>query len=126
MADVEVAKKILEKWNNGTLTGAQRKLSKALNISESKISDCLAGRANPSANMKFVFIEVAKFNKKEDEIRKIFGNKKEDMSYTQNNIRSKGNFHQVINEYKSEALSAQMRALEAKIDLLIQLVKEGK
>ena len=124
MADVEIAKKILEKWNNGTLTGAQRKLSKALNISESKISDCLAGRANPSANMVTKMAEL--FNKKEDEIRKIFGNKKENMSYTQNNIRSKGNFHQVINEYKSEALAAQMRTLEAKIDLLIHLLKEGK
>lgn len=124
MAVVEEAKKLLEEWNNGTLTGAQRKLSKKLKISESKISDCLAGRANPSVNMVSKMAGI--FNKPEEEIRRIFGNKKEPSSYTQNNIKSKGHFQQIINGYKEEALSAQIRTLEAKLDLIIQLIKGNK
>lgn len=124
MAEVEEAKKILEKWNHGTLTGAQRKLSKVLKISESKISDCLGGRANPSGNMVSKMAEL--FGISEEDVRRIFGNKKEDISYTQNNIKSKGHFQQIINGYKEEVLSARMSTLEAKLDLIIQLLKGGK
>lgn len=119
----EEARKILEKWNNGVYRGAQRRLARELGLEENTISQCLTGKQHPSERMITGMSKI--FGKSKEEIKKIFCAEKE-ISYTQNNIRSKGNFHQVINEYKSEALSAQMRALEAKIDLLIQLVKEGK
>lgn len=120
----EEARKILEKWNNGVYRGAQRRLARELGLEENTISQCLTGKQNPSERMITGMSKI--FGKSKEEIKRIFCAEKEKPAYTQNNIRSKGSFHQVINEYKSEALSAQMRALEAKIDLLIQLVKEGK
>lgn len=120
----EEARKILEKWNNGVYRGAQRRLARELGLEENTISQCLTGKQNPSERMITGMSKI--FGKSKEEIKRIFCSEKEKPAYTQNNIRSKGSFHQVINEYKSEALSAQMRTLEAKIDLLIQLVKEGK
>lgn len=120
----EEARKILEKWNNGVYRGAQRRLARELGLEENTISQCLTGKQNPSERMITGMSKI--FGKSKEEIKRIFCSEKEKPAYTQNNIRSKGSFHQVINEYKSEALSAQMRAMEAKIDLLIQLVKEGK
>ena len=66
------------------------------------------------------------FGKPEEEIRRIFCTQKESSPYTQNNIRSKGHFQQIINGYKEEALAAQIRTLEAKLDLIIQLMKNSK
>lgn len=124
MAVLEEAKHILKEWNNGVDRGAKANSERALNISRGKMTDYLSGRQNPSEE---TIRKMAKlFNKSEEEIKRIFCSEKEKPAYTQNNIRSKGSFHQVINEYKSEALAAQMRTIEAKIDLLIQLVKEGK
>ena len=124
MAVLEEAKHILKEWNSGISRGAKANSERALNISRGKMTDYLSGRQNPSEE---TIRNMAKlFNKSEEEIKRIFCSEKEKPAYAQNNIRSKGSFHQVINEFKSETLFAQMRTLEAKIDLLIQLVKEGK
>lgn len=120
----EEARKILEKWNNGIYRGAQRRLARELGLEENTISQCLTGKQNPSERMIAGMSKL--FGKSKEEIKRIFCAEKEKSAYTQNNIRGKDNFHQVIHEFKSKALFAQMRTLEAKIDLLIQLVKEAK
>lgn len=121
---IEEAENLLKNWNKGILDGAKTNLAKELNISPSKISDCLSGRQNPSKNMIKKMASI--FGKPEEEIRRIFCTQKESSPYTQNNIRSKGHFQQIINGYKEEALAAQIRTLEAKLDLIIQLMKNSK
>ena len=124
MAILEEAERILQEWNNGVDRGAKANSERALNISRGKMTDYLSGRQNPSEE---TIQKMAKlFNKSEEEIKRIKKKKKESFPYTQNNIKSKGHFQQIINEYKGEAIAAQLRVLEAKIDLLIQLVKRGK
>lgn len=124
MAVLEEAERILKEWNNGVDRGAKANSERALNISRGKMTDYLSGRQNPSEE---TIQKMAKlFNKSEEEIKRIFCTKKESFPYTQNNIKSRGHFQQIINGYKEETLAAQIRTLEAKLDLLIQLVKEGK
>lgn len=120
----EEAKQLLTDWNNGAYRGAQRRLAKELGLEENTISQCLSERQNPSKRMITGMAKL--FNKPEEEIRRIFCTPKEPSPYTQNNIRSKGHFQQIINGYKEEALAAQIRTLEAKLDLIIQLIKGNK
>ena len=121
---VEEAKKILEEWNNGVYRGAQRRLARELGLEENTISQCLSGRQNPSERMINGMSKL--FNKPKEEIKRIFCREKETSAYTQNNIKSRGHVQQIINGYKEETLAAQIRTLEAKLDLLIQLVRGGK
>lgn len=120
----EEAKKILEEWNNGVYRGAQRRLARELGLEENTISQCLSGKQNPSERMINGMSKL--FGKSKEEIKRIFCAEKEISAYTQNNIKSKGHFQQIINGYKEEVLAAQMRTLEAKLDLIIQLLKGGK
>lgn len=124
MAISAEAEQLLKDWNNGVLRGAQRRLSRELGFEENTISQCLSGRQNPSKRMITGMSKL--FNKPEEELRSIFCKPKENLPYTQNNIKSKGHFQQIINGYKEEAIAAQMRTLEAKMDLIIQILKEGK
>lgn len=124
MTVIEEVENILKEWNGGILRGAKTKFEKKIGSPSGKLSDYLQGRQNPS---EITIKNMAKtLQKSEEEIRRLFCNKKEALPYTQNNIKSKGHFQQIINGYKEEVLAAQIRTLEAKLDLIIQLIKGGK
>lgn len=124
MTVIEEVEQLLREWNGGILRGAKTKFENEIGATSGKLGDYLHGRQNPS---EIIIKKMSKtLQKSEEEIRRLFCNKKEASPYTQNNIKSKGHFQQIINGYKEETLSAQMRTLEAKLDLIIQLMKNSK
>ncbi len=125
MAELKEAEDILKEWNGGILRNAKRNLAKKLNLqSQTSISDWLYGRQEPSER---AISEMAHlFGKKEEEIKRIFGNNKT-KAPTQNNFKNKDcQIQQIIGNFEAELIKEKLKSLEAKLDLLIQLAKEGK
>lgn len=124
MAALEEAEELLKQWNKGIKRGARAKAEKELGISKGKMTAYLKGWQNPSEETIKKMASI--FGKSEKEIRRLFCTPKYDTSYYQTNIKSKGSIQQIINAAKVELLEEKMKTIEAKIDLIVQLLKGNK
>ena len=121
MNEISSAEKLLKDWNGGVLREAKTRLAKELKVQTGNVSNWLHGRQEPSER---AIVKMAKmFGKTEEEIKKAFSCEKM-RSPVQKNIRNKDcHIQQVINPVEMEVLKGQLKILEAKIDLLIQIIK---
>lgn len=118
------AEELLKNWNGGILRNAKTKLAQKLQMHKDNVSKWLHGRQEPSER---AIAEMSKlFHKSEEEIRRIFGGDKTKVP-AQNNFRNKDcQIQRIIGNFEAELIKEKLKSLEAKLDLLIQLAKEGK
>ncbi len=124
MAALEEAEELLKQWNKGIKRGAKVKAEKALGISKGKMTAYLKGFQNPSEETIKKMTSI--FDKPEGEIRRLFCTPKYDTSYYQTNIKSKGSVQKIINAAKVEVIEEKLKTLDAKLELVIQLIKGSK
>lgn len=110
--------------NNGKLRGAQAKMARDLNTSTATTNRYFSGEQLPSAQ---AVKDLAKlYNKTEDEIKKIFNISEKEKPIQQNFKNKDCHIQQVIGNFEAELIKEKLKSLDAKLDLLIQLVKENK
>ena len=121
MKELTAAEKILKEWNGGVLRDAKTKLAKELRLPTSNISNWLHGRQEPAEK---AVVKMAKlFGKSEKEVKNAFAGA-EKTQPIQKIVKNKDcNISQVIHSVEAEVLKGQMKVLEAKMDLIIQILK---
>lgn len=123
MKKISEVEKLLKDWNGGVLREAKTRLAKELKVQTGNVSNWIHGRQEPSER---ALVKMAKlFGKKEEEIRKAFGFNK-NKPIIQQNLKNKDcHIQQIINAAEAEVLKTQMKVIETKLDLIIQILKGG-
>ena len=110
--------------NNGKLRGAQAKLARDLHTSTATTNRYFSGEQVPSEQAIKDLAHI--YKKSEEEIKEIF-NVYEKEKPIQHNVKNKDcQIQQIIGNFEAELIKEKLKSLEAKLDLLIQLAKEGK
>ena len=109
--------------NKGKTRGSQAKMARDLHTSTATTNRYYSGEQVPS--LQTIKDMAQKYHKKEEELKRIFGINTP--SFMQQNSKNKDcHIQQVINAVEAEVIKTQMKVIETKLDLIIQMLKGGK
>lgn len=109
--------------NNGKLRGAQAKMARDLDTSTATTNRYFSGEQVPSEQAIKDLAHI--YNKSEEEIKKIFKVADKEKS-VQHNFKNKDcQIQQIIGNFEAELIKEKLKTLEAKMDLVLQILQGG-